>query len=479
MTQQETDTRHAEALARVGTTLRGKWRLDSLLGLGGMAAVYAATHRNGMRGAVKVLDLSLSRLESMRERFLREGYLANKVDHPGAVRVLDDDVAEDGAAFLVMELLAGKTLEDLACDRGGRLPVDDVLAYAAQVLDALGAAHALGIVHRDIKPDNLFVTTAGLVKVLDFGLARMLESERTPTSTQSGVSMGTPAFMSPEQARGRWDLVDTRSDLWGVAATMFTLLSGRMIHQDQMTAAEMIAATFTKEPPSLSKVLPDATPELVAVVDGGLRLERDARWANASAMGAAVHVAFHALTGADIPRTPSNPPLPRLSNPSLSGFGSGFGTSEPPSSRDVNMSFSPTWSQRPHAAGVQPSVPPIAAAPKSSRARWVIVASAALACIAATAWMVKERRTAASAPDAVVSALPQPSSEVVTTTAATQATTTTTAIASPIVPADVSESPRVAKNKPRAPAATRDAARDASAPAATAAPTANLFDRRY
>ena len=480
----EDESRRTEALARVGTTLRGKWRLDALLGLGGMAAVYAATHRNGMRGAVKVLDLSLSRLETMRERFLREGYLANKVDHPCAVRVLDDDVAEDGSAFLVMELLKGKTLEDLAQDHGGNLPAEEVLAYAWQVLDALTAAHALGIVHRDIKPDNLFLTEHGLIKILDFGLARMLETQRTTTSTQSGVSMGTPAFMSPEQARGRWDLVDARSDLWGLAASMFTLLTGRLVHQDHETAAEMIAATFMQQAPSLSSVMSDAPAELISVVDGGLRLERDLRWASAVSMSAAVAVAYQVLTGSEVPRTPSIPPL---SAPLVS--------SRPPASRpsgevsrpsgDPVLSFSPSWSQRPRLhSDVSPTVPPPPAAGKS---RWIIgAAGAAVALVAVGAVVVlahhQPSRAAAIAPS---SAPVAPQSPARPEAPPSESEPQPAPVALSAAPGSTSHShagPSVAKTKPRTAGHAAKEAGVAPPPpiaSASAAPGPNLFDRRY
>src|SRR5450755_1151386 len=138
------------ARARIGTTLNGKYRLDRLLGVGGMASVYAATHRNNKRVAVKMLHTELSVLEEVRTRFMREGYVANTVEHPGAVAVLDDESAEDGAAaFLVMELLEGETLAE-ACDRqGGKLPARAVMGVAYQVLEVLAAADAKGIVHRD------------------------------------------------------------------------------------------------------------------------------------------------------------------------------------------------------------------------------------------------------------------------------------------------------------------------------------------
>jgi serine/threonine-protein kinase len=136
---------------RVGQTLKGKWRLDVLLGVGGMAAVYAATRRNGSRVAVKILHTELSVNQQVRERFLREGYAANSVGHHGVARVSDDDVAEDGAVFLVMELLDGETVEARRQRSGGRLTEDEVLSIADQLLDVLVAAHAKEIVHRDIK----------------------------------------------------------------------------------------------------------------------------------------------------------------------------------------------------------------------------------------------------------------------------------------------------------------------------------------
>src|SRR5689334_22273014 len=160
---------------RVGNTLRDKWRLDRLIDVGGMAAVYAATHRNGNRVAIKVLHAEAGLVPGVRERFLKEGYVANRVGHAGAVRVLDDDVCEEGAVFLVMELLEGETLHARVARGGGRLPADDVLCIMDRVLDVLVAAHAVDVLHRDIKPPNIFITLAGEVKLLDFGIARLRE----------------------------------------------------------------------------------------------------------------------------------------------------------------------------------------------------------------------------------------------------------------------------------------------------------------
>ena len=188
----------AGAARRVGTWVRNKYQLDSVIGEGGMAVVYAATHRNKKRFAVKMLRSDLASTEAIR-RFLREGYVANSVEHEDAVAVIDDDVADDGSAFLVMELLEGESVEQRAAQSGGRLEPRIVLAIAHQLLDVLAAAHAKGVVHRDIKPGNLFLTRAGRVKVLDFGIARLREAHEGAQSTHTGVMMGTPSFMAPEQ----------------------------------------------------------------------------------------------------------------------------------------------------------------------------------------------------------------------------------------------------------------------------------------
>jgi eukaryotic-like serine/threonine-protein kinase len=271
-----------EARARVGTTLGEKYRVDRLIGIGGMAAVFAATHlRNGNQVALKVLHRDLARSADLRTRFLREGYAANSVGHDGTVRVLDDDKAEDGAIFLVMELLDGETL-DARLERSNRkLGVSEVVALLLDTLDVLAAAHAKGIVHRDVKPENLFLTRKGAVKILDFGIARLrgVSSKRTGR----GTSFGTPAFMPPEQALGRSEDVDMRSDVWALGATAFTLLSGRYVHEAP-TAAEITVKRATLPAPKLATVAPDVPQAIAEVVDRALAFERDDRWPSAAAM---------------------------------------------------------------------------------------------------------------------------------------------------------------------------------------------------
>jgi serine/threonine-protein kinase len=315
-----TDPLVLRSQARVGRVLKEKWRLDVLLGIGGMAAVYAATHRNGSRVAIKILHAELSVSADVRARFLREGYAANSVGHEGVVRVSDDDVAEDGSAFLVMELLDGETLEDRRKRFGGCLSEDEVLSAADQLLDVLVAAHAKGIVHRDLKPENVFVTRDGRVKVLDFGIARLREMSAASHATRTGHTMGTPAFMAPEQARGLWDQVDGRSDLWSAGASMFALLSGAEVHLGR-TANEVLIAAATQPAPPLTSVLPTVSPAVASVVDKTLAFDREHRWRDAATMQEAVRSAYHDRHGNPLSTAPRLTVPPSVVNRTLASAG--------------------------------------------------------------------------------------------------------------------------------------------------------------
>jgi serine/threonine-protein kinase len=272
---------------RIGTILRGKYRIDAVLGVGGMAIVYAATHRNRKRFAIKVLHPELSARRDLRARFLREGYVANSVDHAGVVAILDDDVDDDGSAFLVMELLEGFTVEALCSRSRTGIHVRECLEIARQLLDVLAAAHAKGIVHRDIKPANVFVTRDGRVKVLDFGIARLRDMGAGVKSTRAGALLGTPAFMAPEQALGQASDVDARTDVWATGATLFTMLSGKFVHEGE-SGRQMLIRAATLPARSLSSVAP-ATPGAVAALVGrALEFDRSSRWESAEAMRDAV-----------------------------------------------------------------------------------------------------------------------------------------------------------------------------------------------
>jgi serine/threonine-protein kinase len=249
-----------------------------------------------------MLHPELSLNDNVRSRFLREGYAANSVKHPGVVLVVDDDVAEDGSAFLVMELLNGATVDEIGTALGGRLALDAACAIAVEVLDVLGAAHERGILHRDIKPANVFVTREGGVKVLDFGIARVRDSMATGAHvTSTGMLLGTPAFMAPEQVTGRPSDIDARVDLWAVGATIFNLVSGHMVHEAE-TGPQLLVLLATQPPRSLQAVQPEAPPAIAAVVDRALCFDKQRRWQTAAEMRDALRAACVQSFGDFAPR---------------------------------------------------------------------------------------------------------------------------------------------------------------------------------
>jgi serine/threonine protein kinase len=198
-----------------------------------------------------------------------------------------------------MELLDGETLEQRWRRKERRLPLEETLAVADQVLDALAAAHDKGVVHRDLKPENLFLTRERVVKLLDFGIGRLKELEGVVGTTLSGATMGTPAFMAPEQARGRWEQVDGQTDLWALGATMFTLLTGAYVHEGQ-TVNETLALAVTQPARSIKELRPDLPPRAVALIDKALSYAKPQRFSDARAMQREVRLTYAALASGDV-----------------------------------------------------------------------------------------------------------------------------------------------------------------------------------
>jgi serine/threonine protein kinase len=268
----------SEPDARIGTTLCGKWTIERELGAGGMASVYVARHKIGRRDAVKILRGDLARDPIARERFEREARAANRFHHPGAVEIRDIDVCDTGEPFLVMELLEGESLSARARRLGG-IPVDELLRHTDELLDVLAAAHEHGIIHRDIKPPNLFVTSDGRLKVLDFGIAR-IHKDGSPL-TRAGDAVGTAAYMAPEQVLGRD--IDARVDLFAVGATMFLFLAERRVHETDSEAA-MLTKMATLPAPKLATVARGVSADVCAIVDRALTFDRERRYPDAATM---------------------------------------------------------------------------------------------------------------------------------------------------------------------------------------------------
>lgn len=262
-----------------GRVLAHRWTLSKTLGVGGTGTVYEAKHRNGRRVAVKVLHPELSHHATIRKRFSSEGYAANRVRHPDAVAVLDDGEEADGTAFLVMELLEGRSLAKVLSDRGA-LPEAEVIAVAIATLEVLAAAHDNGVIHRDVKPGNIFATLDGRIKLLDFGVAQVADLSSN-VITQTGGTVGTPAFMAPEQAAGKE--IDALTDIWAVGATMFQLLTQRVVHSALSNNGTIVTAA-TVPAPLIRSVAPHISPQIAQVIDRALSFDRLERWTNARAM---------------------------------------------------------------------------------------------------------------------------------------------------------------------------------------------------
>ncbi len=264
---------------RIGITLRETWRLESLIGVGGMAAVYVGVQAIGRRDAIKILHPEVARQADLRARFEQEARVLSSFRHRGAVEVLFMGATDDGLPFIVMELLEGESLAARVKRLGG-IPSGEMLRYADEVLEVLGAAHAQNIVHRDIKLDNVFVLSSGHVKVVDFGIAQLRNSSQA-VKTRIGSMLGTLPYMPPEQIRGAE--IDGRADLFGLGAVMFRLLAKRRIHEAN-TDSEMLVKMSTEPAPALATVAPEVPASLCMVVDRALAYRVERRYPDAATM---------------------------------------------------------------------------------------------------------------------------------------------------------------------------------------------------
>ncbi|MBT8451127.1 MAG: serine/threonine protein kinase [Deltaproteobacteria bacterium] len=235
-----------DPLIRQDSLIGGKYRLGPVIGSGGVAAVYRATHLwTERKVAVKLLDPTLPHFERLREGFLREARATVQLDHPHVVDVLDMGEDNSETAYLVMELLEGPTLRDELLERG-RLSEEYTLAILMPLVDALEKAHQLGIVHRDLKPENIMLTVDDygkmIPKLLDFGVAEILEDKRShELSDYDSIIIGTPQYMSPEQARDESHRVGPHSDVWAVGVVLYECLTGRVPFVGE-TAVDVLTA---------------------------------------------------------------------------------------------------------------------------------------------------------------------------------------------------------------------------------------------
>jgi serine/threonine protein kinase len=252
----------------IGTTLPGGYVILELIGIGGMGRVYRAEQTAlGRTVAVKIVHPHLLGDENASARFITEARTASRLNHPNSVAVIDFGKTDSGQLYLVMEYLRGRDLARVTYE-DGPLPFRRVIDVLRQVLAALSEAHHLGIIHRDLKPENIVIepmrTGGDFVKVVDFGLAKLLTKKDGPSITSVGIVCGTPDYMAPEQGRG--DTIDARSDLYAVGVILFQLLTGRLPFEAE-SPTQVVLMHLTVPPPDPRQVSPDrAIPAPLAMI---------------------------------------------------------------------------------------------------------------------------------------------------------------------------------------------------------------------
>jgi eukaryotic-like serine/threonine-protein kinase len=259
-----------ESLPGRGEVIADKYVVDRLLGTGGMGVVLAARHLQlNQPVAIKMLRPKIAKSPEAVARFLREAQAAVAIQSEHVARVLDVGSLASGVPYMVLECLQGTTLDEVLASRGP-LPVADAVAYVLQACEAVAEAHSKGIIHRDLKPANLFLTVgpdgAPLIKILDFGIAKIIDLEEEPSIklTGTGVGMGSPQYMSPEQIRDA-SSVDTRTDIWSLGVTLHELITRQLPFSGTNFSA--LCAQIIADPPiRLRQSQPDAPAELEEII---------------------------------------------------------------------------------------------------------------------------------------------------------------------------------------------------------------------
>jgi eukaryotic-like serine/threonine-protein kinase len=302
---------------RVGTVLDGAYRLTRLIFEGGMGTVYEAVQlRLDKRVAVKVMVKELAESAEALARFRREVKVTAHLAHPHVVQLLDHGTAPNGAPYLVTEFLEGEDLEHRLL-RVERLSVDNTLQIVRQVASALAVVHAQGIVHRDLKPGNVFLLpiegVSDFVKVVDFGISKVKTSETK--LTRAFTMVGTPEYMSPEQAEGRVDDVDHRSDQWALACMAWRMLAGRApFVGDHLN--QLLERVVRHEPPSLAASAPEVPSAVEKVLRRALSKKQAGRFTTIMAFARAFEAA---ATGRPVPSTGGHPVVTAAAPPAREG----------------------------------------------------------------------------------------------------------------------------------------------------------------
>ena len=269
----------------IGQLVEGKYRIEKLIGRGGMGAVFRAVNERIRKPvALKILYRGWDQGSESERRFLREARVASSLGHPNIVEVFDLGHLDDGKPFQVMELLEGQSLAQRIQNEGA-LPEEDALDISEQILSALEAAHERGVIHRDLKPENVFLIErrgVTIAKLLDFGVSKMIGGDQTLSLTVTGVVVGTPYYLSPEQARGDRD-IDHRVDLWSMGVLMYESLTG-VLPFNADNYEQLLRKILTSRPVPPSKFQARMNPSVEAVVLRALSSSRSDRPSSAGAM---------------------------------------------------------------------------------------------------------------------------------------------------------------------------------------------------
>jgi len=474
------------------TFLGGKYRIEKLLGIGGMGSVYSATHLTlGNTVAVKFIHHAM-RSDEVVGRFLREGQSAVKIQSEHVARVLDVGVLDNGVPYLMMEFLVGADLAQYI-QESGALPLQEAVDFLIQTCDALAQAHLAGIVHRDLKPSNLFVTPRPdgslLLKVLDFGISKSADGKEGGGLglTKEGEILGSPLYMSPEQLRDATQ-VDARSDIWALGVVFFELLAGRTMFEAESFLA-LCTAIATEVPRSIKTLVPDVPDEIDRAIARCVETDVALRFQTVNEFAAAI-APFASPEGAHLAArinrlfNPSDPPPrktpsmdPVRPNPTPSGVPSSKGAV---SSRSVRagdqtpISTTEAFAQTAGSGTLPMSISQARTDPKSKNPLYIAGAVALVLVGASGTWMMRSQGQTPSPPvlasvsaggSGSAAATSTPSAAGAPLTASSAAATVATATASaPSAAPPASAGPKPAAPKPAGTTAPKASAASTSPP---------------
>ncbi|MEO7109346.1 MAG: serine/threonine-protein kinase [Polyangiaceae bacterium] len=476
-----------EAPVKVGEVLAGKYKVEKVLGAGAMGVVVSARHLDLQQTvALKFMLPSALPDQAAGDRFLREAQAAGRLRGEHVARVMDFGRLDGGAPYIVMEFLDGENLEEVL-NREGPFPVSLAAFYIAQACEGMAEAHTQGIVHRDLKPQNLFLTKrpdgSPLVKVLDFGISKLQGDISSVTATQSTAVMGSPAYMSPEQARSA-KKVDSRGDIYSLGAILYQLVSGVLPYAAESVAG-MLVAIVSEPPIPLREVLPDVPPDFEALVLQCLEKDRDKRPQTARELGAALS-----------PFSSQRTSLWDGETERVTGQNLGAQAAKAPVKAGVITTMEPSSRPNQPSADAKIQTPSLAASlePARPRSRAAVIGGAAFAILCVVGVGVgyaatRPSKTAQAVPITATSvetattnasvAPPPPASAMAILAASAQPSATSSAPASAaLAPSSITTtSAPKASSHSRADAGAPHVGGAASAPPATSKPAGGLFDR--